>query len=344
MNDGNVRYMTLDIKGKDIREEPKGIAFLSKILLLFQYCHLCFAPSPTINVSQCGTMISIDASCEKCKKTYNWNSQPFLLGKFPAGNLLLSFAMLCAGASVKKVLLTFKHMNLLVYHEATYYYHQRHLLIPTIVTFWRSYQSKIEESLRGKEVVLAGDGRHDSMGHCAKFCTYSIFCCTIGLIVHIDLVQANEAGSSTAMELLGVKRAFAHLLATDMVIKSFISDRHGSITKWMKTELPIQCRSLGKSVINHFFDLWHVAKKIKKIFLKLGKETGCELIGRWSKACISHFYWSIRSTQELLGKVKVAKFHSFLSHVLNKHDNLPNRLFNACGHGPIQTPKVWFTK
>jgi len=147
----------LDIKGKDIREEPKGIAFLSKILLLFQYCHLCFAPSPTINVSQCGTMISIDASCEKCKKNYNWNSQPFLLGKFPAGNLLLSFAMLCAGASVKKVLLTFKHMNLLVYHEATYYYHQRHLLIPTIVTFWRSYQSKIEESLRGKEVLISND-------------------------------------------------------------------------------------------------------------------------------------------------------------------------------------------
>jgi len=69
------------------------------------------------------------------------------------------------------------------------------------------------------------------------------------------------------MELLGVKRAFAHLLATDMVIKSFISDRHGSITKWMKTEFPIQCRSLGKSVINHFFDLWHVAKsKINKYY------------------------------------------------------------------------------
>lgn len=38
-------------------------------------------------------------------------------------------------------------------------------------------------------VVLAGDGRHDSMGHSAKYCAYTMFCCTLGLIVHFSLVQ-----------------------------------------------------------------------------------------------------------------------------------------------------------
>lgn len=101
----------------------------------------------------------------------------------------MSFAIICAGASVGKVLLVFKHMGLLCYNEATYYYHQRHLLVPTIVKFWRSYQAKILQSLNGKEVVLAGDGRHDSMGHSAKYGTYTIFCCTVGLIIHIVLAQ-----------------------------------------------------------------------------------------------------------------------------------------------------------
>jgi len=183
--------LRLDFEGKNIMEEPKGIVFLSKLLLLFQYCHLCFAPNPKITMSQYGTLLNIDSTCTKCQQTFNWKSQPFLLNKFPAGNLLLSFAILCAGASVKKVFLVFHHMNILVYQPSTYYYHQKHLLIPSIVKFWRSYQAKLLASLQGKEVILAGDGRHDSMGHSAKFGTYTIYCCTVGLILHLVIVQVN---------------------------------------------------------------------------------------------------------------------------------------------------------
>lgn len=179
----------LRFEGKDERDEPKGIVFLSKLLLLFQYCHLCMAPSPEVSPSQTGTLLTIETKCSACKGIFTWKSQPFLLGKFPAGNLLLSFAVLCAGASIKKVLTVFQHMGVLVYNEPTYYYHQRHLLIPTVVSFWRKYQKKILDTLKGKEVVLAGDGRHDSMGHSAKFGTYTMFCCTAGLIIHVVLVQ-----------------------------------------------------------------------------------------------------------------------------------------------------------
>lgn len=144
-----------------------------------------------MTVTQTGTMLTIDTKCSNCKEVFTWKSQPFLLGKFLAGNLLLSLAVLCAGASIKKVLSLFKQMGILVYHEPTFNYHQRHLLIPTIVIFWRNYQKNVMDALKGKVVVLPGDGRHDSMGHSAKFATYSIFCCTVGLIVHIVLVQAS---------------------------------------------------------------------------------------------------------------------------------------------------------
>ena len=41
-------------------------------------------------------------------------------------------------------------------------------------------------------VVLAGDGRHDSMGHSAKYCAYTIFCCTDPSIIHFSLVQVTR--------------------------------------------------------------------------------------------------------------------------------------------------------
>ena len=44
-----------------------------------------------------------------------------LLGKFPAGDLLLSLAIICAGASVNApdaLLLVFKHMSVLVYQDS----------------------------------------------------------------------------------------------------------------------------------------------------------------------------------------------------------------------------------
>ena len=109
--------------------------------------------------------------------------------KVPCWKSALEFRHLCAGASINKVLLVFRHLGLLVYRPPAYYYHQRHLLFPTIVKYWRTYQAKILQSLKGKEVTLAGDGRHDSMGHSAKYGTYTIFCCTVGMIIHIVLLQ-----------------------------------------------------------------------------------------------------------------------------------------------------------
>ena len=41
----------------------------------------------------------------------------------------------------------------------------------------------------GQAMIIVGDGRHDSMGHNAKYCAYTVFCCTIPLIIDFSLVQ-----------------------------------------------------------------------------------------------------------------------------------------------------------
>lgn len=62
------------------------------------------------------------------------------------------------------------------------------------------------------------------------------------------------------MEFVGHRRAIMFLLTTEMIIKEYITDRHTSITKWMREDCPNICNEMGKPKIDHFFDLWHIAK------------------------------------------------------------------------------------
>ena len=44
---------------------------------------------------------------------------------------------------------------------------------------------------------------------------------------------------------MAFKEAMAYLLTTGIIIKSFISDRHASIAKWMREECGRKCAELG---------------------------------------------------------------------------------------------------
>ena len=57
-----------------------------------------------------------------------------------------------------------------------------------------------------------------------------------------------------------------------------------------------------------------------------------------------HFHWAVTSTEESRGAVKLAKFKAFLSHVINKHKDLPSKIFNKCAHGVITKKHMWLTK
>ena len=59
----------------------------------------------------------MEQHCTSCgEESFEWKSQPMALGgKHPSGNVLLSFAVSMAGASISKFLLVFKHMGLSAY-------------------------------------------------------------------------------------------------------------------------------------------------------------------------------------------------------------------------------------
>ena len=138
-----------------------------------------------------GTMVTVIQDCPKCgSESHLWRSQPPIFGKYPAGNFLLSFAVLMAGASVSKMLLVFRHMGLSTYSIRTYFTHQRKYLFPAVLRHWESYRTALINHLRGaKETVWCGDGRLDSMGHSAKYGVYTMSCCSIMKVVHFELLQ-----------------------------------------------------------------------------------------------------------------------------------------------------------
>lgn len=66
----------------------------------------------------------------------------------------------------------------------------------------------------GKAVVLGGDMRADSPGHCAKYGSYTMMSLDDNRVVDIQLVQSNEVGASSRMELEGFKRSINYLEST----------------------------------------------------------------------------------------------------------------------------------
>ncbi|CAB4008089.1 Hypothetical predicted protein [Paramuricea clavata] len=184
---------------ENLRTKPKFIVFLSQLLLLFNVCPACKSEKPFIETSVIGTMVKITTKCfnPDCSSPENtWKSQPIMTGtKMPAMNFLLCFSVLVSGASPSKIFLVFKNVGLSCISLKTYFKHQANRLFPTVHLYWKKCQEKMMAKLKATEqsLVIAGDGRHDSMGHSAKYCAYTLFCCTVPLINDFSLVQLEAA-------------------------------------------------------------------------------------------------------------------------------------------------------
>ena len=136
---------SLNMHGTNLRTEPKHIVFLSQLLLLFNFCHSCKADDPLVEARQVGTEVFVTTSCKnpKCQNKENtWHSQPSMKyssgHKGPAGNFLLSMAILFAGGSATKVLQVLSHMGLGHISLRTFFRHQtvsiyKHNTVPNFI-------------------------------------------------------------------------------------------------------------------------------------------------------------------------------------------------------------------
>ncbi|XP_051977582.1 uncharacterized protein LOC127639555 [Xyrauchen texanus] len=103
----------------------------------------------------------------------------------------------------------------------------------------------------GKAVVLGGDMRADSPGHCAKYGSYTMMNLEDNKMVDIQLIQSNEVGASPRMESKGFLRSLQFLESAGLRVGAIVTDRHPSIQKYLREQRP---------EIQHYFDTWHVSK------------------------------------------------------------------------------------
>ena len=72
-----------------------------------------------------------------------------------------------------------------------YRYQNAYMIVP-IEDYWEKRQTDILEKTSGRSLLLAGDGRCDSPGFSAKYCTYSLMDTETNLIVHMETLKRSQ--------------------------------------------------------------------------------------------------------------------------------------------------------
>ena len=129
-----------------------------------------------------------------------------------------------------------------------FFRHQRQYLQPAISKIWKSEQLALLLSLRDwkKKLALSGDGRADSLGHSAKYGSYTVIemacnkvldyklvqvCLQVNVVItkgvkFSTFVQSNEVGGSYHMEKEELQRVLKFLQQEKLTVEVLVMDRH----------------------------------------------------------------------------------------------------------------------
>ena len=97
---------------------------------------------------------------------------------------------------------------------------------------WEEMQTALLEGVR-KPVVIAGDGRNDSPGHCAKYCSYSCMDVATNKIIALSCIDCRQTElNSVIMERLGFQRAMEQIMQ-QVEVSEIVTDAHPQISALM---------------------------------------------------------------------------------------------------------------
>lgn len=311
--------------------EPKMIAFESSMKSLFArtICTECGDPisaDETI-ISYNGTAMKAKFTCMKGHHT-SWESQPVVNNK-PAGNIMVATSIILSGETYTRIA-HFADILSLKFIGATQFYElQKIISIPAIDRYYNIQRDVILHYLNGHELTLSGDGRCDSPGFSAKYCTYTFMDSTTGVIPDFNVVQVSETTSSVKMELLGFQRSLESITTADLSVKTIVTDRHTQIRKVMGTDHKDK---------NHQFDVWHISKSIKKKLTAIKPPKVQTVIKPWIPAICNHVWYCSRQANGDPDKLEEI-WRSLLYHITNRH-TFPGQKVTSCGHPPLTADEV----
>ncbi|XP_070390968.1 uncharacterized protein [Dermacentor albipictus] len=143
-------------------------------------------------------------------------------------------------------------------------------------------------------------------------CTYNFF-----------VFQSAQIQASSQMEKEGLIRGLQFLGDQGISIRSLTTDRHTAIKKYMRLHCP---------AIKHQFDVWHVAKGIRRKLTAASRKARCRELLSWIQPIVNHLYWCACACGGN-GDLLVATWTSLLNHIADIHDGHGNP-YPRCLHGP----------
>ena len=135
-----------------------------------------------------GTCLVVSWRCSAGHIGGRWASQP-TCDKLRAGNLLLASSILLSGNSFTKVGLLFKFLYLQYFSSTFFYWYQNLYIAPAVDDYWKSMQKDLWQERAGNNVILSGDGRNDSPGHSAQYCTHTLADMETKTILQLEIVD-----------------------------------------------------------------------------------------------------------------------------------------------------------
>ncbi|XP_057297107.1 uncharacterized protein LOC130626005 [Hydractinia symbiolongicarpus] len=296
---------------RSILKEKKFVVFESMLDEIFNLlpCRSCDGTATSIEKHEQGTCVLYKGYCINEHVVFDWKSQP-MLGKMPAFNLLLSSAIFCSGNTYERVKKVANFSGLNFVNQRTYYDVQRSLIIPTVNDHFVKNIASAREDSRGENEACLGDGRFDSPGKSAKYCTYSLQSSASNKIVATTTIQTTTGKGSAPLELQGFKNCLEQLSSDNYPVGRVATDRNRQIAKWIRE---------NRLDIMHRYDPWHFAKNMKAKLRPLVKRKDRRILQDWIKPTGNHLFWCAENCQgdpELL----VQMWKSILQHVTNKHN------------------------
>ncbi|KAH9366460.1 hypothetical protein HPB48_022141 [Haemaphysalis longicornis] len=130
------------------------------------------------------------------------------------------------------------------------------------------------------------------------------------------------------MEKYGLVKGLQELKGRGITVASLTTDRHPGIKKHMRLHEPDT---------EHKFDIWHVAKGLKKKLSAECKRASCAPLRDWVGPIVNHLYWCVAISKGD-GKLVVAIWKSMLNHVINVHDG-HDKPYSRCLHDELPDGK-----
>ncbi|XP_033494259.2 uncharacterized protein LOC117264429 [Epinephelus lanceolatus] len=212
-------------------------------------------------------------------------------------------------------------MNMGIVSRSTFF--QNAYCVDAIKVFWMEERAAVIQRLATQEGVVAlADGRMDSPGHCAQYCTYTAMDNESKDIISVITVDKRETQrKSVLME----KEAFIRtmdILMSEVNLKEICTDAHVQISALM---------SKGKNKdtgIFHSLDMWHGAKSFAKTIVTAGQQRGMNILLLWVKDIVNHFWWCCKKATTHLQFMDL--WMGILHHVANEHEWVMGRCQHDC--------------